>query len=248
MSKYTLEICVDSVEAACIAAANGATRLEVCSNLVIGGTTPTYGLMKAIKERVSIPCHALIRSRFGDFLYSNEEVEVMAHDIKTLDMADGYVIGVLNKEGSLNQEAMKVLAEATGGKRITLHRCIDMCKEPLAELSKVQELGISTVLTSGSYASATEGLEMLEKFQLEYPSLEILVGAGVNSNFLTSLNENSCLRHFHMSGKIIRNSEMVYRNSRIFMGMPGLSEYEIYTASGSEIKKCASYLQERFGK
>lgn len=246
MTNYTLEVCVDSVEAACIAYENGATRLEVCSNLVIGGTTPSVGLLKAIKDRVTIPTHVLIRPRFGDFLYSKEEAEVMYHDIEALSFADGFVIGALDKYGHLDTETMNYLLKATNPKRVTLHRCIDMCESPIEELRKAAEMGISTVLTSGTYASAREGLGELEKFQRLFPELEILVGAGVNSSFIKNLEANSCLRHFHMSGKVVKQSDMEYRNSRVSMGLPSLSEYEIYTASGKEISECSKRLRERF--
>lgn len=62
--EYLLEVCVDSVESACIATANGADRLELCSNLIIGGTTPTLALFEEIKKKSSIAVNVLIRPSF----------------------------------------------------------------------------------------------------------------------------------------------------------------------------------------
>lgn len=246
MRDFTLEVCVDSVESAILAEKAGATRLEVCSNLCIGGTTPTFALFNEIKRNVSIPCFVLIRPRFGDFLYSKSELTVMCEDIKNLSMADGYVIGVLDRNGYLDVEGLSLLVKACNGKHITLHRCIDMCKEPLTELSKLKNLGISTVLTSGGCLSAKEGLENLEKFQREYPDLEIVAGAGVNKSFFDMLPSDSILYHFHMSGKKIVESGMVYRNEKVSMGLPCLSEYELYSIDFDEIKYCKDMLVKRF--
>ena len=105
MRRFTLEACVDSVESAIAAKKGGADRLELCSNLIIGGTTPSLGLFRNVKKHCDLPIHVLIRPRYGDFHYTDEEQQVMLEDIETFrkEGAAGVVIGALNPDGSLNE-------------------------------------------------------------------------------------------------------------------------------------------------
>lgn len=114
MEKYVLEVCVDSVESALAAKAGGATRLELCANLVIGGTTPGYTLFEQIKRETGLPVRTLIRPRFGDFLYTEYEYQQMLQDIRHFAQAgaDGVVIGSLNADGTLQEEQMRGMIEA----------------------------------------------------------------------------------------------------------------------------------------
>ncbi len=109
MKDYILEVCVDSVESALAAERGGATRLELCANLVIGGTTPGYPLFEQVKKETGLPVRTLIRPRFGDFLYTQYEHRQMIQDIRHFAQAgaDGVVIGSLNADGTLNTEQMK---------------------------------------------------------------------------------------------------------------------------------------------
>ena len=109
MRKYTLEICTDSVESAINAEKGGGTRLELCSNLIIGGTTPTSSLFEKVRKNVSIPINVLIRPRFGDFLYSEYELEIMRNEIKMFRNlgADGIVTGVLTRDGKIDVKNME---------------------------------------------------------------------------------------------------------------------------------------------
>ena len=84
MKSFILECCVDSVESAIAAQKGGADRLELCGNLIIGGTTPGINLFLAVREKVSIKIHVLIRPRFGDFYYTDEEFNIMIKDIEKI--------------------------------------------------------------------------------------------------------------------------------------------------------------------
>ncbi|MBR4026763.1 MAG: copper homeostasis protein CutC, partial [Lachnospiraceae bacterium] len=117
MKDYILECCVDSVESAICAANGGASRLELCSNLPIGGTSPDIALVHQIRKETDIRIHALIRPRFGDFCYSSYEMEIMKEQIRMLkqERVEGVVIGVLDADGNLNLSAMKdLIVEAEG--------------------------------------------------------------------------------------------------------------------------------------
>ena len=138
MRDYILECCVDSVESAIEAKKGGANRIELCSGLVIGGLSPSKALFEAVRENVDIRIHTLLRSRFGDFCYTNYEHELLKKEVRMFRElgADGVVIGTLRPDGSLHTEQMKELIEEAGDMSITLHRAFDMCKDPFATLEQ----------------------------------------------------------------------------------------------------------------
>lgn len=246
MEKYILECCVDSVESAINAQSGGASRIELCSNLIIGGTTPDLALVREIRRHTDIRIHALIRPRFGDFCYSKYEMEIMKSQIRALKEAgvEGVVIGVLDEEGNLNKDAMKELIEVADGLSITLHRAFDMCRDPYEALVQAIELGIDTILTSGQKQSAWEGRELLaELIEKANGRIDIMAGAGVGAAVIEKLIPVTKGTSYHMSGKITLDSPMKYRKEDVSMGLPSLSEYEIWQTSESAVKEAVEVLK-----
>ncbi|KAH9166898.1 copper homeostasis protein CutC [Lactarius sanguifluus] len=187
--KLVLEVCVDSVQSAVSAAGAGANRLEVCGNLAIGGgTTPSLGLVRAIQRAVPhIPIMAMIRPRVGDFLYSEEELDVMLEDIglfKTLGIA-GVVFGVLNRNGTVDVPRTRMLVEAALPMQVCFHRAVDTTRSAVEAFDAICTIrGITRVLTSGQSTSASCGDSTSSK---SYSSDRRLVmdqlffqGAGIN--------------------------------------------------------------------
>lgn len=260
MKNYILEVCADSVESALSAKAGGATRLELCANLVIGGTTPGYELFEQVKKETGLPIRVLIRPRFGDFLYSEYEYQQMLCDVRHFAEAgaDGVVIGSLNADGTLNEVQMRGLVRAAGGCGITLHRAFDVCKDPFAALQKAAELGVDTILTSGQEAGCMQGRELIRRLvcAAEHGAwdgretfaaqrqMTILVGAGVVSSNIKEIAMTTGAHAFHMSGKKLMDSGMRYRNERVHMGIEGLSEFELYRTDEEEIRRASWILQE----
>lgn len=261
MKNYILEVCADSVESALSAKAGGATRLELCANLVIGGTTPGYELFEQVKKETGLPIRVLIRPRFGDFLYSEYEYQQMLCDVRHFAEAgaDGVVIGSLNADGTLNEVQMRGLAWAAGGCGITLHRAFDVCEDPFAALQRAAELGVDTILTSGQEAGCMQGRELIRQLVRaaehgawdgrETPAAQaqrqmtILVGAGVVSSNIKEIAMTTGAHAFHMSGKKLMDSGMRYRNERVHMGIEGLSEFELYRTDEEEIRRASLILQ-----
>lgn len=247
-SRYTLECCVDSTASAVHAKNGGADRLELCSNLVIGGTTPTLSLFRQIRETVDIRIHVLLRPRFGDFLYSEQEQELI---LKEIDLfreagADGIVIGCLKADGSLDCEAMKRLIDHSGTMSITLHRAFDMCRDPFHTLEEAISMGIHSILTSGCQPSCLQGIDLLRQLeQKANGALQIMAGAGVNENAVRRLLDETNLTAFHMSGKKIVESQMNFRNPHVSMGIPGMSEYEIWETDPEAIAAVRELLRCR---
>ena len=228
-----LEICVDSLASARAAIAGGADRLELCSALLAGGLTPYEGLLRQIRAESDVPIRCLMRPRPGDFLYTPEELALMQLQILQLKNAgaDGFVIGCLTAQGDLDKEAMAPLVAACSGCGITLHRCIDVSREPLETCRQAGEMGIDTVLTSGAAASCTQGQELIARM-IAMKGPEILIGAGVNAQVIRHFRQAvPGAAAFHMSGKTEVESRMRFRREGVPMGLPGLDEWHIQQTS-----------------
>ena len=246
MKDYILECCVDSVESAVAAQAGGANRLELCANLVIGGTTPDINLFLAVREKVSIKINVLIRPRFGDFCYTGEEFGIIKKDVEMFGKygADGVVIGVLREDGSLDTARMKELTDAAGDMSVTLHRAFDVSRDPFQTLKDAEDLHIGTILTSGQKNTCYEGRELLGQLvEKTAGKVDILVGSGVNSAQIAELAAVTKTKSFHLSGKVNVESAMTYRKEDVSMGLPLMSEYTIFRTDADEIAKVRDILQ-----
>ena len=232
-----LEVCVDSLESARAAIRGGADRLELCSALAIGGLTPYKGLLKQIRKESDIPIRCLMRPRAGDFLYTPEEIQLMSSQIRELKAAgaDGFVIGCLTAEGELDKDAMAPLIEPAAGSGLTLHRCIDVSKDPLATYRAAGKLGIDTVLTSGAAGSCMKGMALIGQM-LKEKDPQVLIGAGVNAKVITAFREAFPeASAFHMSGKQDIPSKMVFRREGVPMGIPGFDEWHLQQSSEAAV-------------
>ena len=243
-----LEVCVDSLSSARAAIRGGADRLELCSALIAGGLTPYTELLRQIREESDIPIRCLMRPRPGDFLYTPEEITMLAAQIRELKAAgaDGFVIGCLNTQGELDKDALAPLVDACGDSGITLHRCIDVSREPERTYLDAKSLGIDTVLTSGAAANCTAGIETIVKMlklRDECNDPEVLIGAGVNAGVIHKFRDHFPLaRAFHMSGSRDVESAMVFRREGVPMGLPGLDEWHIRQTDENAIRQARSAL------
>lgn len=236
-----LEVCVDSLASARAAIRGGADRLELCSALAIGGLTPYAELLRQIRRESDIPIRCLMRPRAGDFLYAPEEIAMMAAQIEALRAlgADGFVIGCLDAKGDLDSEAMKPLLQAARGAGLTLHRCIDISRDPCETYLEAAALGFDTVLTSGAAGSCVLGMDTIGKLLYlrdRQGGPEVLIGAGVNARVIAAFRERfPQARAFHMSGKSDLESAMEFRREGVPMGIPGLDEWHIPTTNAHAI-------------
>lgn len=241
-----LEVCVDSLASARAAIAGGADRLELCSALAVGGLSPYTELLRQIRAESEIKIRCLIRPRAGDFLYTEEEIHLMAAQIENLKKlgADGFVIGCLTAEGALDSTAMAPLLKAAEGTGLTLHRCIDVSKDPCRTYLDAKALGIDTVLTSGAAASCTQGKETIGKLLQLRDSCggpEVLIGGGVKSHTISHFKAwLPQARAFHMSGKTELESGMRFRREGVPMGLPGLDEWHIQQTDEAIVRQARS--------
>ncbi len=243
MKKTLLEACVDSYESCEIACNNNADRLELCGNLMLGGTTPTPSLFKQVAANLDIKVNVLIRPRFGDFLYSESEMQQMCDDISMFKelSANGVVIGCLTADGRLDEEKMKRLIACAGDMDITLHRAFDMTRDAEQTLNDAIKLGVNTILTSGQAQSAPQGKDVIKRLnELSAGRIDIMAGAGVKSKTIAMLHEYCGITSFHTSARMgVIESGMTYRKQSVSMGLAEISEYEIWRTDPQEIKACA---------
>lgn len=246
MKDTILEICVDSLESAVAAENGGADRLELCQDLIIGGTTPGPKLFEAVRRKVRIPVHVLIRPRYGDFCYTDSEMEQMKEEADMFRNlgADGIVIGILLPDGNLDRVRMEELIRKKGEMSVTLHRAFDVCKDPIRTLEEAKELGIQTILTSGQQDSCQKGTRLLGKLQsLSRDQICILAGGGVTPENIEDLYQKTKIRAFHMSARVATESAMKFRNPDVHMGTADISEYSLFRTSQEKVRKAADILK-----
>ena len=245
---WILEGCVDSVESAVTAWEAGAGRLELCANLMIGGTTPSLAAFRQVKRLCRVPVHVLIRPRPGDFCYTKQEFALIREEISIFrkEGADGIVIGILKPDGRLDLERMKLLMEDAQGMSVTLHRAFDVCADPYEALEQAAALGIHTILTSGGRANCIEGIQCLGKLMSQADGqIRIMAGGGVDASVIPRLFWEAGIRDFHMSGKMICQSPMTYRKGDVHMGAEGFGEYELWRADGERFREAARILDQQ---
>ncbi|MCT1526540.1 copper homeostasis protein CutC [Sphingobacterium hotanense] len=213
-----LEICANSLSSAKEAQLGGASRVELCQNLENGGTTPSYGQIKLVREALEIGVHVLIRPRAGDFLYSDDEFAEIKEDILYCKEAgcDGVVIGILTKDGGVDKVRMQELVDLARPMCVVFHRAFDRCAEPLKSLEDIIELGCDRILTSGLKNSAWEGRELIKALVDKADGrIEIMPGAGIDESNVKAIIEFTGVRCVHSSAKVLEASKMVYNQTNV---------------------------------
>ena len=221
MQDYILEVCVDSVESALEAKRGGATRLELCANLVIGGTTPGYTLFEQVKKETGLPVRVLIRPRFGDFLYTHYEYQQMVK-------AAGNIGITLHRAFDVCADPIAALEKAAGMGVDTI-------------LTSGQEA--DCLLGSKLIRHLIQVSADMLKMENISGKPTILVGGGVKSSNIAEIAKATGAYAFHLSGKKLCSSGMQYRNERVHMGLEGISEFEIYRTDEEEIYRTVEILQ-----
>lgn len=216
-----IEVCVDSVESAIASQSGGAARVELCDNLFEGGTTPSIGMIRMVRQAITIGLHVIIRPRGGDFLYSDHEMAAMRHDIEAAKAADadGVVIGVLLSDGRVDRDRVTELVALARPMWVTFHRAFDMTRDPFEALDVLIASGIERVLTSGQEATAWDGIDLIQML-VRHAGDRIIVmpGGGVTDRNVGRIIGQSGVREIHTGGAVTIDSRMDYRNTRIGMG------------------------------
>jgi copper homeostasis protein len=195
-----LEACVENFSEALMAQERGANRIELCENLAVGGTTPSYGTIVTCKKHLSIPVIVMIRPRGGDFVYTDPEVDSMLEDIRICKKAgaDGIATGVLTSSGDIDLHILRRLIGEAGSMQITFHKAIDETRHIETAIQKLMDTGIQRVLTSGGAPTAMEGSRMLNKLiHLTAGRLVILTAGKVTAENLDAISRLIPSTEFH---------------------------------------------------
>lgn len=234
-----LEVCADSVASAVAAERGGAHRIELCSNLLEGGITPGPGLIAAVRSRLSIGIHVMIRPRGGSFLYSKDEFEVMQRDIDEVRRlgADGFVLGILRPDGSVDVDRTRELVNQSHPLPITFHRAIDVTPDPLVALEAVISTGASRVLSSGRAPNALDGAAMLRKMKgASRGRITIMAGGGITLDTVKQVAQTSGVSDFHASLRRVLAGSMDFPKLGEGMGEVVNGEYLRETTREEDVR------------
>lgn len=218
---YRFEICANSVDSCIAAQEGGADRVELCAGIPEGGTTPSYGMIRIARESIDIGLNVIIRPRGGDFLYSDNELSQMRHDILTARElgADGLVFGCLTPEGHVDIPKMKELMRAAGDTPVTFHRAFDHTCDPFRAMEEIIGLGCTRILTSGCRPTAYEGAQNIaELVRRAAGRIIIMPGCGIREDNILGIAEVTGAQEFHFSAREAAESGMTFRNPLVTMG------------------------------
>ncbi len=241
MPKTLIEVCVTSVQSAINAQKGGALRVELCDNLIEGGTTPSYAAIKLARKELHIGLYIMIRPRGGDFCYSDLEFEIMKEDVIAIRElgADGVVAGILLPDGNIDVERMSVLNKLAGDLGFTCHRAFDMTIDKFRALEELIGLGAERILTSGGKNKAPDGKELIKQIIIKSAGrIIIMPGSGVNEESILDLKGHTGATEFHVTGRSLYPGKMIFRNPEVSMGDNiTVPEYDQWMTDSERIKK-----------
>ncbi|MGY3570561.1 copper homeostasis protein CutC [Vibrio paucivorans] len=246
---YHIEVCIDNLESLHNAIEGGATRIELCSSLALGGLTPSYGLMKKAAQIATIPVYAMIRPRQGDFLYGQDDIDSMLLDIESAANAglQGVVLGVLTDQGEIDMPLAKQLVEKAHQLQlgVTFHRAIDQCSDYKQAIEQIASLGCERVLTSGLAPNVEQGVEVLkEMVVLAAGRFNIMAGAGLTAENVTRIINTTGVTEVHLSGKSTRPSHMKYYGEEAKMGSPSIDDFVVPITSKAAIAEVVATISK----
>ncbi len=236
----SLEIIAFNIESCITIQRLGANRIELCDNPGEGGTTPSYGLIHAAREKVSIELYPIIRPRGGDFFYNEYEFEIMKSDIRICKNAgcDGVVIGILNAEGSIDKKRSGQLVELAYPMGVTFHRAFDRVCDGSKALEDVIDIGCERILTSGFFPSAIEGADNIAALLKQAGErIIIMPGSGVRATNIAELKTRTGANEFHSSARKLVPGNMNFKN-------PAMTEKLMYVSvDETEVQQLLQALQ-----
>lgn len=245
-----LEIVTYNIDSALKAQEGGADRIELCDNPGEGGTTPSFGVIEAVRQNVNLDVFVMIRPRGGDFYYSNYEFHCMKRDIDQCQKlsADGVVFGILNADGTIDKKRCKELIDRARPMKVTCHRAFDMTQDPIQALEDCIEVGFDRILTSGHQTTAIKGIiEITELMKRAEGRIAIMPGSGVNEETVEPIVTVTGATEIHFSALGSRDSGMQYRNPTIAgMGSEEGSEFKLRTVNPDRIRKMRVLAENAF--
>jgi len=238
--KILLEICIDSVESAVASERGGADRVELCAGLPEGGTTPSAGMIAAVRKKIAIGLQVMIRPRGGDFCYSAEEFGIMQRDILIARQlgANGVVFGILNTDGKVDKDRMRQLIDMARPLKVTCHRAFDMSSDLEQAMEDLAEAGADRVLTSGGRKSAVDAMPTLKHLvQQSRGGISVMVCGELSIANVKAVIAYSNATEVHAGLGTTVTSPMKFRNHKIEMGTLANSEYQHSVVTESSVRE-----------
>jgi len=235
-----IEVCVDSVASAVAAERGGAARVELCSSLIEGGVTPSAGLIAAVRDKISIGLQVIIRSRGGDFCYTDDELDIMRRDILVAKdaRADGVVLGVLDTDGNVNVDLTRDLVELARPLNVTFHRAFDMSADLSRSLNDVCSTGADRLLTSGGEQTCLQGVDAIAQLANKARGrITIMAGGGIGPSDAAAIIERTGVSEIHVGLSSPVASPMLHRNPRVSMGKAPGREYHRMQVLEENVRK-----------
>lgn len=235
----TLEVACGNLASVHAAKNGGANRIELCAALGVGGLTPSDAFIRAAIQSVDIPVYVMIRPREGDFLYSEDEFELMLEEVRRCKElgVHGLVTGFLLADGTIDRQRSEKLVVAAGAVPVTFHRAFDLCKNGSTALEQIIDSGFSRLLTSGQELSATKGAGRIAALVEQANNrISIMAGAGVNPENVVELIRQTGVKEVHLSGKKQQRSAMSFIRTSLSMGKKDEDEYSIAVTDELQIR------------
>jgi len=216
--KLQLEVCAFGIQSCLVAEKAGATRVELCDNPIEGGTTPSYGTIKKVREKIAIDLYPIIRPRSMNYFYDDTEWTILLEDILMCRElgCNGVSVGVQKRNGTIDADKMQQLVEIAYPLKVTCNRAFDAVPDPFAALEILINAGCERVLTSGLAATAPQGMAVLKKLVKQAGKrISIMPGAGVRSeNIATLINETGAWEYHTSARKLVENP-MTFANALV---------------------------------
>lgn len=242
---YKLEVIAFTLESCRTIQDSGAHRIELCDNAAEGGTTASYGMIRAAREMVTIDLFPIIRPRGGDFLYSDGEFAIMKQDVTLCRQlgCDGVVLGLLTRDGRIDVKRTAQLVELAYPLEVTFHRAFDHCADPFEALEQLVQIGCQRILTSGQKQTAPEGAGLIAQLvKAAEDRIIVMPGSGVRSGNIKELAEQTAAREFHSSLRSRAKTNMEF----IHPSFTNDSQSFSYpTVTGDDIKELLTALNVR---
>lgn len=239
------ELCAFSLEACQTAARAGVTRVELCASPYEGGTTPSAALIRRARQIPHLQLSVMIRPRGGDFLYTDEEFDLMLDEIDFVREcgADCAVAGILTPDGCVDEARTARLVERCGSMQFTFHRAFDMTRDTAEALEALVRAGCYRVLTSGGRNTVVEEIDTLASLVRQSAGrIAIMAGSGVGPSNVQRLAQTG-VDAIHFSARCLIESGMTYRNPTVSMGgVPGIPEYASVGADENKIREILNQL------
>jgi copper homeostasis protein len=232
-SARIFEVCAFNIQSALVAEKAGAKRVELCDNPVEGGTTPGYGTIRRVREKITIDLYPILRPRSGNYFYEEDEFNILKDDIGICRElgCNGISVGIQEINAEIDTERLKRIVEWAGPMGVTCNRVFDSAPDPYQALEDIIDCGCERILTSGQAASAPAGAALLaELVRLAGDRIIIMPGAGIRSDNIAALIKKTGAREFHGSARKITDNPVSFIN-------PAILDYgNVYVTDSAELK------------